>query len=89
MGALGIATWAATATHPRSSAQPRAQLLGACAWQGFGACGVLQNLNLKIRVFGTLAKSQMTAMDAATWAATAIHPLSCAQPRAQLLGACA
>ena len=84
---MRAATWAATAAHPRSCAQPRAQLLEACAWHGFGTFSTAQNRNLKIRVFLTLAKSKVTAMRAATLAATATHPHSCAQPRAQLLQA--
>ena len=34
---LRVATLAAAAAHPHSYAQPRAQLLGACAWLGLGA----------------------------------------------------
>ena len=51
----------------------------------FGA----QNWSLKILVFETFAESQAKSLCAATWAATTIHPHSCAQPRAQLLEACA
>ena len=83
------ATWAATAIHPHSCAQPRAQLLEACALQEFGTFGGSQHRNVKMKVFETFAKSQKKAIGAATWAATAIHPHSCAQPRAQLLEACA
>ena len=63
---MRAATWAATAIHPHSCAQPRAQLLEECACQGFGTCEGSQNLNLKICGFETLAKSQMKAMGAAT-----------------------
>ena len=60
---LSAATWAATATHPHSCAQPRAQLLEACAWQKFGTSG---DWNLKRRVVETCVRSQMKAMGAAT-----------------------
>ena len=86
---MRAATWAAAAIHPHSCAQPRAQLLGACARQGFGTCEGCQNRNLKIAVFDTFAKSAVNTMRAATWAAAAIRPHSRAQPRAQLLEACA
>ena len=49
--AMVTATWAETAAHPHRCAQPRAQLLGARARQGFGTCGGHQNRNLKIKVF--------------------------------------
>ena len=86
---MRAATWPATVTHPHSCAQPRAQLLEACAWHGFGSCSGSQNRNLNIRVLLTLAPAKLTTMRAATWAAAAAHPRSCAQPRAQLLEACA
>ena len=86
---MRAATWAAAATHPHSCAQPRAQLLEACAWQGFGTFSGSQNRNAKIKVFLTLVTPRVTTMRAATLAATATHPHSCAQPRAQLLEACA
>ena len=86
---MRAATWHAAATHPRSCAQPRAQLREACAWQGFGFSSGSQNQNLEIRVFLTFAITNLTTMCAATLAAAAIHPHSCAQPRAQLLEACA
>ena len=89
MKPLRAATWAAAAMHPHSCAQPRAQLLEACAWQEFGTCLGSQNRNLKMRVFDRFAKSEVYTMRAATWAAAAMHPHSCAQPRAQLLEACA
>ena len=75
--------------HPHSCAQPCAQLLDACAWQGFTTCGGSQNRNLKTRAFETFAKSKVTTMRAATSAPTAAPPHSCEQPRAQLLEACA
>ena len=86
---MRAATWPATVTHPHSCAQPRAQLLEACAWHGFGSCSGSQNRKLNIRVFLTCAPAKLTTMRAATWAATAAHRLSCAQPRAQLLETCA
>ena len=84
---MRAATSASTATHPHSCEQPRAQLLGACAWQEFGANGGTRNRNLKMIVFETFEEWHVKPLRAATWAATAIHPHSCAQPRAQLLRA--
>ena len=63
---MRAATWAAAAMHPHSCAQPRAQLLEACARQGFGTCLGSQNRNLKIKVFGTFAKLEVDTMRAAT-----------------------
>ena len=84
---MRAATWPAAATHPHGCVQPRAQLLEACAWQGFRTFSGFQNRNLKIKVFLTFAKAKLNTMRAATWAATATQPHSCAQPFAQLLEA--
>ena len=84
---MRAATSASTAAHPHSCEQPRAQLLEACAWQEFGTYGGTRNRNLKIIVFETFGECHVKPLRAATWAATAIHPHSCAQPRAQLLEA--
>ena len=91
------------AAHPHSCAQPRAQLveacalqkletswgLAACAWRGFGVSSGSQNRNLEIIFFLTFANSKVKTLRVATLAAAAAHPHSYAQPRAQLLGACA
>ena len=76
------------AVHPHSCAQPRAQLVEACALQKLGASWGSQNRNLKIRVFETFAKSKVTTMRATTCGLQPRYiPHSCAQPRAQLLEA--
>ena len=76
-------------TSTQLGATAPAQPLEACAWQGFGISSGSQNRKLEIIFFLTFAETKLTTMCAATLAAAAIHPHSCAQPRAQLLEACA
>ena len=76
-------------TSTQLGATAPAQLLEACAWQGFGTPSGSENRNLEIIVFLTVAKPNVTTLRAATAAATAMHSHSCAQPRAQLLEASA